>query len=235
MKWGQGISDQEILAEGEGERKLRDLSAGAAEVDFEVSERLIFAHDGDVGKVEVGGVEKVELVLQVEVEKALHGAVRGNDAGGNSGVLGLHLHFQPVLVFGGSHAAGRKGDGQAAVRGGIFGFWTHRGVGDLVGGERFELLNVLIDADVEANAGEADFHGFTGIITESDVDGDDAGRERRALGKWLFVLRGVEPRLSGDGHAFVRLIGGGARRRRLLREGECCEATNSDESGEGAS
>jgi len=46
-------------------------------------------HFGDLGDVEVRGLEEIELASEVEVEEALNGAVRGDDAGGDLGVVGF--------------------------------------------------------------------------------------------------------------------------------------------------
>ena len=181
-----------------------------------------FAHDGDVGDIEVGGSEHVELALQVEIEEALDGAVGGYDAGGDAGVLRLELNFGPIFVARAFDAAA-GGNGETAVGSGIFGAGTERGFGDLLGGHGVEFLAIVfVDAKSEANALEADFYGLIGVVAESDLNGEDAGSERRFLGKRLLVERGVQPGLGGDGHAFVGFEGGGVDGRRLLLgEGEC--------------
>ena len=46
-------------------------------------------HFGDLGDVEVRGLEEIELASEVEVEEALDGAVRGDDAGGDLGIVGF--------------------------------------------------------------------------------------------------------------------------------------------------
>lgn len=120
-----------------------------------------FAHDGDVGDVEVGGSEHVELALQVEVEEALDGAVGGYDAGGDGGVLRLQLNFGPVFVARTFYAAAGKRDGETAMSRGIFGVRAESSFGDLLGGHGFEFLAIVfVDAQSEANAVEADFYAF---------------------------------------------------------------------------
>ena len=182
---------------------------------------MVFAHDGDVGDVEAGGAEHVELALQVEVEEALHGAVRGYNTGGNGGALRLELHFGPIFIFG-SFCAAADGNRKTAVRGGISGMWPKGDFGDLVGGQRIEFLETfLVDAESEANAIESDFDAFVGVVAKGYLNGEDAGSERRFLGEGLLVERSVKPRLCGDGHAFMRFESGGLDGRRLLGSGEC--------------
>ncbi len=70
-------------------RKL--LAFALAEIDVEISQRAIAAHEHQIRHVEVGGFEQVELVLQIKIQEALHGAVRRDDAGRDAGVLSFSL------------------------------------------------------------------------------------------------------------------------------------------------
>ena len=162
--------------------------------------------------------------MQVEIEEALDGAVGGYDAGGDGGVLRLELDFGPIFVARTFDAAA-DGNGETAVRSGIFGVRAESELGDLLGGERIEFLAiVLIDAESEADAVEADLYGFVGFVAEGDLDGDESGGERGFLGEGLFVLRRIEKASGGDSHAFVGFRGGGFGGWRLLgeRKGACC-------------
>ena len=70
----------------------------AAEVDVEIGEGAGVVHFVDLGDVEMGGLEEVELAAEVEVEEALDGAMGGDDAGGDLGGVGFFFQFIPVLV-----------------------------------------------------------------------------------------------------------------------------------------
>ena len=70
----------------------------AAEVDVEIGEGAGVVHFGDLGDVEVGGLEEIELAAEIEVEEALDSAVGGEDAGGDLGGVGFFFHLVPVFV-----------------------------------------------------------------------------------------------------------------------------------------
>ena len=86
----------------------------AAEVDVEIGEGAGVIHFGDLGDVEVSGLEEIELAAEVEVEEALDGAVRGDDAGGDLGVVSFFFQFFPVLVAAAFFARKRNGEARAA-------------------------------------------------------------------------------------------------------------------------
>src|SRR6266404_3546036 len=67
------------------------LTSALTEIDVEVRQRPISAHQHQLGHVEVSGVEQIKLVLQVEVQQPLHGAMWRNDASGDARLLGLPL------------------------------------------------------------------------------------------------------------------------------------------------
>ena len=80
-----------------------------AEVDVEIGQCAGGIHFGDLRDVDMGGLEEIELAAEVEVEEALDGAARGDDAGGDLGVVGLFFEFFPVLVAAGFFAGKRDG------------------------------------------------------------------------------------------------------------------------------
>jgi hypothetical protein len=181
-----------------------------------------------LGDVEVSGLEEIELAAEVEVEEALDGAVRGDDARGDLGVVGLFFEFFPVFVATGFFAG--KGDGKtrAARCGGIFCFRFEDGVGELLGIERRDFLAIFfVDLNVESDFVEVDAEGFVGVVAEIYLDDEDAAIEGRFLGEFFFVLGGDGPGESGNGEAFVGFEGGGFERillglRRWWRCEECC-------------
>ena len=85
----------------------------AAEVDVEIGEGAGVVHFVDLGDVEVGGLEEIELAAEVEVEEALDGAVRGDYAGGDLGVVGVFFQFIPVFVAATFFAGKRDGKARA--------------------------------------------------------------------------------------------------------------------------
>src|SRR5579859_3037100 len=75
------------------------LVAVLAEIDIEVGQRAVAAHERQLRNIEVSGVEKVELILQIKVKQALHGAVCRDDPGWDAGFLRLFLQLVPVFVL----------------------------------------------------------------------------------------------------------------------------------------
>ena len=151
-------------------------------------------HFGDLGDVEVRGLKEIELAAEIEVEETLDCAVRGDDARGNLGVVGLFFEFFPVLVAAAFFAWKRDGKTRAARRGGILCFWFEGGVGELFGVERRDFLAmVFVELNVETDFVEVDAEGFVGVVAEIHLDDDDAAVERRFLGEFFFVLRGEGP------------------------------------------
>jgi len=165
---------------------------------------LGFAHDGDVGDVEAGGLEEVELALKVEVEEALDGAMGGYHTSGDGGVLGLGLEFGEFFAF--VAAGGGQGDGQAAALGGVFGAGMENGFGDFFGFEWFEFLAIVgVQVEAEADAVEGDFDAVVGIVAKGDLDGEDASGEGGFFGEFFFVLGSLRPGKGGDGYALMGL------------------------------
>ena len=194
----------------------------AGEVDVEIGEGAGVVHFGDLRDVEVSGLEEIELAAEVEVEKALDGAVRGENAGGDLRVVGGFFEFVPVFVA--SALFCRKGDGEtrAAARGGVFCFWLEGGVRALLGSERGDFLAVVfVELDVEADGFEIDAERLIGLVAEIDLDGEDAAFEGGFLGEFFFVLGGGGPGESGDGEAFVGFEGGGFQP--VLPRGGCSD------------
>jgi len=166
---------------------------------------LVFAHDGYVGDVEVGGVEEIELALHVEIEEALDGAVGGDYTAGDGGVLRLVLDFLEVFAF---VTGGSDGERKPDAFGGIFGAGMQDGVGDLGGFHGLELLAIFfVEIEREADAVEADFEALIGVVAEGYLYGEDTGGEGRFFGELFFVFCGIHPRARGDGEAFVRFEG----------------------------
>jgi hypothetical protein len=95
-------------------------ASGLAKVDVEVGEGAVSAHQHEVGYVKVRGVQQIKLVLQVEVEKALHGAMGCDDAGGDAGLLGLALELIQVLVLAATFGQRDRERDLAALGGRIF-------------------------------------------------------------------------------------------------------------------
>jgi hypothetical protein len=168
----------------------------------------------------VGGLEEVELALQVEVEEALDGAVGGDDAGGDGGVLGLGLQFGEFFAL--VAASGSQGDRQSAALGGVFGAGVEDGVGNFLGFEWFEFLTIVgVEVEAEADAVEGDFDAVIRIVAEGDLDGEDASGEGGFFGEFFFVLGSLRPGEGGDGDALMGLEGCGFYRG-LLRSRLFC-------------
>ena len=137
-------------------------------------------------------MEEVELALEVEVEEALDGAVGGDYAGGDGGVLRLGLKFGELFAF--VAAGGCQGDGQAAALGRVFGAGMENGFGDFFGFEWFELLAIVgVQGEAEADAVEGDFDAVVGIVAEGDLDSEDASGEGGFFGEFFFVLGSLGP------------------------------------------
>ena len=55
-------------------------------------------HFGDLGDVEVGGLQEIELAAEIEVEESLDCTVRCDYARGDLGAVGIFFHLFPVFV-----------------------------------------------------------------------------------------------------------------------------------------
>src|SRR5579859_3909249 len=75
------------------------LAAALAEIDIEVGQRAVAAHESQLRHIEVSGVEKVELILQIKVKQALHRTVCRDDTSRDTGFLRLFLQLVPIFVF----------------------------------------------------------------------------------------------------------------------------------------
>ena len=93
----------------------------AAEVDVEKEQAVILFEGDEFWHIEARVVQKVELALQVEVEQAFGGAVRGDDAVAEAGFLGGFREFGPIFVV--ADFSGRwKRDGKASATAWVFHF-----------------------------------------------------------------------------------------------------------------
>src|SRR5215467_3534679 len=105
-----GECDQEVQP---GLTNARGLPPpGLAEINLEEHQAVVFFESDDVGNVQMGAAEQIELVLQVEIEQTLYGAVRRNDAGSNSRLTQFLLEFHPFLVA--AYLWTADGDGEPA-------------------------------------------------------------------------------------------------------------------------
>ena len=73
---------------------------------------MVFFEGYDVGNVQAGVTEQVELALQVKIEKSLYGTVWRDNAGPYSRLAQFLLHFHPFFVAADFRAA--YGDGKPA-------------------------------------------------------------------------------------------------------------------------
>lgn len=183
----------------------------AAQVNLEIEKRLIFLQCANIGDVEMRGVQKVKLALEIKIQKSMDGLMRRNDAAGDGSFFGCFLHFDPMFVAADSRAFRRDGKRKAMRRSGILAAVSGAGVRDVVGSERTKRLAIVFgNGNVQANLVEADFHAFIGIVANRRVNGDDAVDERRLFWEAALIGGGVGPRLRGNRDAFMGLDGGGA-------------------------
>src|SRR5215467_6478632 len=107
---------------------------------------MVFFERYDIGNVQAGVAEEIELVLQVKIEQSLHRTVRRLDAGFYSRLPQFLLHFHPFLVMTDFGAA--DGDGKPAPAQ-VLHTWTQDYVGGLLGSQRIQgLMVVFRESDV---------------------------------------------------------------------------------------
>src|SRR5260370_13020311 len=83
------------------------LASALTEIDVEVRQRPISAHQHQLGHVEASGIERIKLVLTVEVQQPLHRAICRNDASADARLFCLPPQLIPLFVL----SAARKSNG----------------------------------------------------------------------------------------------------------------------------
>ena len=151
-----------------------------AQVDVEIHEIAIFLQCDEVGDVQAGVGEKIELALQVKVQKTFDRGVRSDDAGVKAGVLSKFFVFLPMLV------ATALGSGERERKSRLVAFysWMQNGIGEKFGGKRREFLAiVVVEGQIQADAIETDLDAVVGIVAKIHFDRQNPGGVRRLLGK----------------------------------------------------
>src|SRR5579863_1518523 len=165
----EGISPRKVLARGR-----------VAEVEVEVHQGPIFFKDEEVGDIEAGVGEQIELALHIEIEEAFDGSVRCDDAGVKSGIFSKLLILLPMFVA----AAGRGRNRNGKARFGALDSGMEDGVGEEFGAEGGKVLAiVLVEGEIETDALDADLDAFVGIVAEIHFDCENASFEGRFLGE----------------------------------------------------
>ena len=80
------------------EAARRLLSSGLTEINLEIHQAMVFFERNDIGDIQVGVGEQIELALQVKIEQSLHGTVRRDNAGFYSCIAQFLLDFHPFFV-----------------------------------------------------------------------------------------------------------------------------------------
>src|SRR5579864_3176792 len=151
------------------------LASALTEIDVEIRERAVAAHQHQIRHVEVRGLQQVELVLQIEIQEPLHRAVRRDDAGGHAGLLRFFLQVIPVLIFPASGYCDRYR--QFLALGGIFACGFQDRLRQFHGRERREfLLVVSIKTHGQADTREFNLDAVVGIVAKGNLNGKDSGR-----------------------------------------------------------
>lgn len=152
-----------------------------AEVDVEVHEGTIFFQEEEIGNVEVGVGEKVELALKIEVEETFDGGVGSDDGGVEADVLGMLLVLSPIFVAAARRAGNRNGK---ARPGSALDFGMKDSVGEQFGSESGEILAIVfVESETEADAFDSDLDALVGIVAKGHSDREDAGGVGRFPGE----------------------------------------------------
>src|SRR5712692_10476216 len=147
---------------------------GPTQVNLEIQEAAILFDGHDFGHIEMGRIQKLELASQIEVQESLHSAMRSDDARLHTCVLYGLLHFRPMFVMPDLWSSRGKGKLFSSLSR-ILRARVHDHVGCLFRRKRVQRLMIFFGKrEIQSNAFEVYPHAVAGIISKSDLYGDDS-------------------------------------------------------------